>query len=453
MRDHDQVFTSGRTRVMDDPTVSVTAALLGLAGFEVLAAVEIGGEVEVLVETAAGPVGCPRCGALATAKDRRPVWVRDLPVGGRPVVICWVKRIWCCRQDACPARTWTEEREAIAPRAALTERARAWALDQVGRCDAAVSQVAADLAVAWHTVMTQVRLRGTPLIDDPARLAGVSAVGVDETAFLRASGTHPTMFATGIADLTPGRPARLLDVVEGRSGTVLAGWLAGRDQAWRDGLATASLDPFRGYATALTRQLPGAVRVLDPFHVCQLAIAAVDDVRRRVQQDTTGHRGRAGDPLYGLRRLLRRRHDRLSPHAWRRLEAGLLAGDPDGEVALAWDTAQKVMTLYRLQDPAEQADRGLTLIAALRSCPIPELTRLGRTLHAWREELLAAFTHPGVSNGPTENLNLKIKNTKRVARGYRSFTNYRLRLLLNHGRTHQDQSPTRIRTRRPSLAA
>ena len=105
MRDHDQVFTTERTRVMDDPTVSastsVTAALLGLAGFEVLAAADAGGEVEVLVETTAHPVGCPRCGAIAAAKDRRPVWVRDLPVGGRPVVICWVKRIWCCRQEPC----------------------------------------------------------------------------------------------------------------------------------------------------------------------------------------------------------------------------------------------------------------------------------------------------------------------------------------------------------------
>ena len=275
---------------MDEATASVTAALLGLAGFEVLAAADAGGEVEVLVETRPGPVGCPRCGAIATAKDRRPVWVRDLPVGGRPVVICWVKRIWCCRQERCPVRTWTEQHEAIAPRAALTQRARAWAFDQVGRCDAAISDIAADLAVAWHTVMRQVRDRGTPILDDPSRLAGVSAVGVDETAFLRATGTHPTMFATGIADLSPGRPARLLDVVEGRSGTVLGGWLAGRDQPWRDQISTASLDPFRGYATALRTQLPGAVRVLDPFHVTRLAIAAVDDIRRRVQQETTGHR-------------------------------------------------------------------------------------------------------------------------------------------------------------------
>src|SRR3954447_9843592 len=123
---------------MEDGTASVTAALLGLAGFEILAAADAGGEVEVLVETSPRPAGCPRCGALATAKDRRPVWVRDLPVGGRPVVICWVKRIWCCQQELCPVRTWTEEHKAIAPRAALTERARAWAFDQVARCDGAV---------------------------------------------------------------------------------------------------------------------------------------------------------------------------------------------------------------------------------------------------------------------------------------------------------------------------
>src|SRR4051794_36307976 len=326
---------------MKDATTLVTAALLGLAGFEVLAAADAGGEVEVLVETAPQPVACADCGTLATAKDRRPVWVRDLPVGGRPVVICWVKRVWCCREQACSARTWTETHEAIAPRATLTERARQWAFEQVGSRDEAVSVVAGQLAVAWATVMTQVRQRGLPLVQDSNRLADVSAIGVDETAYLRATGTHPTVFATGIADLTPGRPARLLDVVQGRSGTVLGGWLERRDQAWREAVTTASLDPFRGYATALRTHLPDAVRVLDPFHVVRLGVACVDDVRRRVQQDTLGHRGRTGDPLYGLRRVLRRRHDRLSPHAWRRLEAGLEAGDPDGEVTLAWDAAQR----------------------------------------------------------------------------------------------------------------
>jgi transposase len=67
--------------------------------------------------------------------------------------------------------------------------------------------------------------------------------------------------------------------------------------------------------------LPDAVRVLDAFHVVGLGFAAVDDVRRRIQHEQTGHRGRTGDPLYGIRRLLRRRYDHHSDKSW----AGLLA--------------------------------------------------------------------------------------------------------------------------------
>ena len=447
---------------MGDGTARLDAALLGLDGFVIMTTAEVGGELELLVETTADLVGCPGCGAVARAKDRRPVWVRDLPIGGRPVVLCWWKRVWCCPHPLCEVKTWTERHEAIASRACLTERARQWAFEQVGERDAAVSRIAAQLGVAWWTVMDQVLDRGTPLIEDPARLdpplgdpiqAPVRAVGVDETAFLRATGAHPTLFATGVADLTPGRPARLLDVVEGRSGTVLAGWLGECAEQWKARVATASLDLFRGYATALGTQLPDAVRVLDPFHVVKLGLTAVDEVRRRVQHDTLGHRGRARDPLYDIRRLLRRRRDRLGPKAWARLQAGLIGGDPTGEVTLAWTVAQDLMSLYQLTDPVQARRRAETLIADLRGCPIPELARLGRTLHAWWDELCAHFAHPAVSNGPTENLSLKIKNTKRIARGYRKFAHYRLRLLLNHGRIREDQSPTRIRTCRPRFAA
>ena len=58
------------------------------------------------------------------------------------------------------------------------------------------------------------------------------------------------------------------------------------------------------YATAIGDTLPDARLVVDHLHAIRLASEAVNDVRRRVQQDTTGHRGRKGDPLYGIRRLL-----------------------------------------------------------------------------------------------------------------------------------------------------
>jgi transposase len=86
-------------------------------------------------------------------------------------------------------------------------------------------------------------------------------------------------------------------------------------------------------------------RVLDPFHVVKLGLSCLDDVRRRVQHDTTGHRGRTGDPLYGIRRVLRRRRDRLSVKARAWLEAGLIVGDPTGETTLAWTVAHDLMVL------------------------------------------------------------------------------------------------------------
>ncbi len=80
--------------------------------------------------------------------------------------------------------------------------------------------------------------------------------------------------------------------------------------------------------------------MLDCFHVTRLGFAAVDDVRRRVQQQTLGHRGRRDDPLYRIRRLLRRRADRLTPHAWARLLTGLDVGDIDAQISRTWIAAQ-----------------------------------------------------------------------------------------------------------------
>jgi len=424
---------------MDDDTTSLCAALFGLAGFEVLAAADAGGELELLVQTSADLVGCPSCGAVARAKDRRPTWVRDLPIGGRAVVLCWWKRVWSCQQPLCPARTWTEQHPAIAPRAGLTERARAWAFEQVGAGDATVSRIAATLGVAWWTVMRQVIGRGTGEINDPDRLTAaqhpVTAVGVDETAYLRATATHATTFATGIADLSPGRPARLLDVVEGRSGTVLAEWLADRDPAWRAGITTASLDPFRGYATALTSHLPKAVRVLDPFHVVRLALAAVDDVRRRVQQAQTGHRGRTGDPLYGIRRVLRTGSDLLTDRQRQRLIA-VFATEQHVEVEATWGVYQRIVAAYRNHDRAAaktELKRIIATITAAVPTALTELITLGRTLKRRAADVLAYFDRAGTSNGPTEAINGRLEHLRGSALGFRNLTNYIARSLLETG--------------------
>jgi len=57
----------------------------------------------------------------------------------------------------------------------------------------------------------------------------------------------------------------------------------------------------------------------------------------------------------------------------------LIAGDPDGEVTLAWTVAQDLMNLYRLDDPDQAHTQAEQLISDLRDCPIPEQARPGRT--------------------------------------------------------------------------
>ncbi len=247
-----------------------------------------------------------------------------------------------------PTTTWSEVSEHVLPRASLTERARREACRLVGEDGLDVAAIAVTLGVGWHTVMRAVPDYGRLLIEDLRRTAGVAAVGVDETAFLAARAGAHTQFVTSIVALPgPGRPrAQLLDVVPGRTVSVVQQWISAQDAAWRERVVTASLDPFRGYGTALRTSLPDAVRVLDAFHVVRLEQAAVDDVRRRRQQETLGRRGHRDDPLYRGRRLLRRGFTMLNQRQWTRLELTLSLGDPSGQLTSAWMVAQELQLLY-----------------------------------------------------------------------------------------------------------
>jgi transposase len=226
--------------------------------------------------------------------------------------------------------------------------------------------------------------------------------------------------------------ARLLDLVPGRSGKAYADWLNDRGNGFTAGIKTAALDPFRGYANAIRDELPEAITVLDAFHVVKLGSAMVDEVRRRVQQGTLGHRGRKGDPLYGIRRTLQIGAEHLSEKQSARLDAKLTAGDPDHEVTLAWQCYQKLRNIYHAR-PERGRELVNDVISSFPTCPIPEVARLGRTLKQWKTAILAYFETNGASNGPTEAINGVIETTRRIARGFRNFPNYRLRCLLAAG--------------------
>jgi transposase len=426
------------------------SSLLDLDGLEVTSAELVGGEWQLAVQTTATVVGCGGCGVRATPHGRRVVRVRDLPIGGRPVVLWWRKRLWRCGELACGVRTWTERATGIAPRAVLTQRARAEACRRVGKDAHAVAAVARDLGVAWQTVMRAVADHGRPLVENPARLEDVAALGLDETSFLKATPTAPTRWVTGLVDLERGR---LLDLVADRTRAAVNGWLCARPAAWLAQVGTVALDPWRGYASALVAPLGHATVVVDHFHAVRLANTVVDQVRRRTQQATLGHRGRKRDPLDRIRKLLLVAAEQLTSRGRVRLRAGLAAGDPTGEVVAAWQGKELLRAVYAANDQAGARAALERFYRWSDGVQVPELARLARTVRAWEAEILAFHSTKGCSNGPTEAMNLLIKKVKRVGHGFRNFTNYRLRLLLHCGVTWQTHRTARLRSRSPRFVA
>ena len=194
--------------------------------------------------------------------------------------------------------------------------------------------------------------------------------------------------------------ARLLDLVPGRSGTVYKNWLAERREDFRAGVRIATLDPFQGYKNAIDDQLQDATSALDAFHIVKRAGDAPGEVRRRVQQETLGNRGRTGDPLYQIQLLPRASRHKLTPRQQERLRAVFTADEAHISVVVAYHCAQQVRDVFHQATPAQNRRLAAHLIERLPTCPIPEIARLGRTLRKWKDAFLAYFDTTGASNAP-----------------------------------------------------
>jgi transposase len=326
-------------------------------------------------------------------------------------------------------KTWTEKIPGVAPRQVLTVRAGAEVTRQVGQLCRSVASVADEYGVGWDTAWAAVELHGTPLVEHPRRVGRVRALGVDEHSYLSATPEHSTVYATSLVDLDR---RIVIDLFEGKSAAKLRRWCAGHSAYWLKGVRVVALDLTDTYRSGLHPHLSLARRVADPFHVTRVANRTLDQVRRRVQNETLGHRGRKVDPLFRIRKLLLKGNERLDKRGRDKMLAGLRFGDPHDEVLGAWLAKEAVRSVYLVDDPDEAAVLLDNAIAACRSDEVAEIRTLGHTLSRWRGEILNHH-RTGASNGPTEGMNFCAKQVKRAGRGFTNFDHYRLRVLLHAG--------------------
>ena len=379
---------------------------------------------------------CRRCGCEGAPRDTVTRSLAHEPLGWRPTTLLVTIRRYRC--SGC-GHVWRQDTsKAAEPRAKLSRRGLRWALEGIVCQHLTVARVAEGLGVAWNTANDAVLAEGKRvLVDHPDRFDGVQVIGVDEHVWRHTR--RGDKYVTVIIDLTPVRdrtgPARLLDMVEGRSKQVFKTWLAARPEAWRAGLEVVAMDGFTGFKTATTEELPEAVAVMDPFHVVRLAGDALDRCRRRVQQDLHGHRGRKDDPLYRARRVLHTGSDLLTDKQRQRLTA-LFGVDEHVQVEATWGIYQRMIAAYREPDRAKGRRLMSNLIDALGPgipAALTELVTLGRTLTKRAADVLAYFDRPGTSNGPTEAINGRLEHLRGSALGFRNLTNYIARSLLETG--------------------
>jgi len=328
------------------------------------------------------------------------------------VAVWWVKRRWKCQAPGCERKTFTERVPQVPPRCRLTARLREQAGTEVTERGITPAEAARHAGISWPVAHDAFAAAADPVLDQAP--GPVAHLGIDEHRrgrprwrideqtgeyLLLADRWHTCFF-----DLSGEQG--LLGQVEGRTADDAAYWLAQATPAWRDRIETVAIDMCSIYASAVRRMLPGAQLVADLFHVVHLAVKMTGDVRRRVVRGKYGRRGRSGDPEYGIKGLLVRNLEHLSPGQFAKVTAAL-GSDPGGqEIAAAWIGKEKLRHALNLRArvtgsvPCERNVRD-RLFAFYDWCAqnddIPELLSLAKTISRWENEIVAAVL-TGITN-------------------------------------------------------
>lgn len=341
---------------------------------------------------------CGRCGGQGRPRDSTTRRLAHEPFGWRPTILLVTVRRYRC--ESC-GRVWRQNLSAAAePRARLSRGGLRWALTALVCQHLTVAKIAEGLGVSWNTANGAVLAEGRRvLIADPHRFDGVK-VGVDEHVWRHTR--RGDKFVTVIIDLTPVQdrtgPARLLDMVEGRSKQVFKTWLSDRDETWRTAVQVVAMAGFTGFQDRrrrrtrrrcrgghgpVSRRAPGRTR---PRIMLPPSATA-----------TLGHRGRAGDPLYSARRTLSTGADLLTDKQRQRISI-LFANEGHLQVEATWGVYQAMIAAYRDPDRVGGKTKMKQLIDTLATgvpAALLDVRTIGRTLKQRAGDILAYFDRPG----------------------------------------------------------
>jgi transposase len=350
---------------------------------------------------------CPRCATLCHATyDRRKVRVRDDLVRNKHVeLLIHKRRIWCpsCRKP------FTEPVPGVFPGRRTSERYRralCWAAENFQSLKHVQRAYRCSSNLLYTAVYEQLHLRRKQ-----REYPWPRTVGIDEHSFRKNKRWGYSEFVTMLVDHPNGK---LFEVVEGKTGRDLLGALSHIEG--RENVSFVTMDMSSTYRSFVKSFFPRAEIVADKFHVLRLLGPAINRRRKAISGD------RRKNPIGTL--LLRNYHD-LALHERSSVERYLHL---HAELQLIYGYKERLHRLYRTRGYNKAKRALIQIMDELALSSIPELQRLRKTLKSWQKEILRYF-QTGLTNGRTEGFNRKAKLVKRMACGYKSFRNYRVRLL------------------------
>jgi transposase len=330
--------------------------------------------------------------------------VKDAPVRDQIVFLKIEKRRFWCKNCQKP---FTEYIPGIKKGSRTTERFKRsvlWACENFVDLERVQKAYRVSAGYVFKTLYTRLeeklRMRQYPW---------PNTIGIDEHSFRRLKGR--TEFASVIVDYSN---KRVFELAQGKATGDLLGQLGHIEG--RENVKNAIVDLCDPFKNFIRSHFPNAKIIADKFHVLRL----INPALMKKRYEITGTRADAK-----ARRLLLCSSHKLD-HWERKAIWDYLDQHPELQEIYRWK--ERLHKFYRTRGyyRAHLALRQMCDEMALSL--IPEIKTLRKTLLKWREEILNYFL-TGLTNGRTEGYNNIAKLVQKRAFGYKSFRNYRLRLL------------------------
>lgn len=351
---------------------------------------------------------CPKCANLSmTGYDTRKARVRDESIHGLEVFLHITKLRYYC--NVCK-KPFTAPVPGILPKRRSTQRFRKavlYACENYVSLSNVCKYMKCSSSLIYKALYEQLELRRrTRIYPWPA------VIGIDEISFRRNKKFGHTEYATVVVDI---KNRRVIEIILGKDKKTLLkelAWIEGRERV--KCVVMDMCDPYRNFVHEF---FPNAQIVADKFHALR---QATPHILRVLKEEI---------PVWSNRKQMRR-YLLKRPQDLDYFERSSLYKFLDNHPKLKalYGAKEKLFSLYEIRNSNQAPAAYERILKEFNTSMFDELKRFGRTFKRWEKEMLSYFRFR-YTNGITEGFNNKLKLVKRMAYGYRSFNNFRLRAL------------------------